>query len=282
MIIKRETITTREVRSKLREPNNRSDDLFTSFCMAKGVLDARYKFAAPTGINRMIGKEPIAKFGNKEIGISDFRKLKYKEFKGFRRFVPEKQFNPMNKDTINSGTKLAKAVSLGRFTGGSGSRFTLNKYTHEERQQIARNFYLQSALMTGFYNNEDKFDKYNLVVTEGPYHPETTESLTSNGLKDKATKGQVAVYEVVDQEGIMSPEKTFDVAQYWKDNFLFDELILSYDTVDPNSAYNAQIIVVMPEVGTDYNPRFNFKVKTEFNFNLLVNDGLAEAFVRTA
>jgi len=282
MIIKRETITTREVRSKLREDNNRKDDLFTSFCMAKGVLDPRYKFLAPTGINRLIGKEPIAKFGNKPLGVSDFRKLKYKEFKGFRRFVPEKQFNPMNKDKISAGTKLARGVTLGRFTGAIGSRHTLNRYSHAERQQIARNFYLQAPLMVGFENNEDKFDNYSLVVTEGLYSPETTETLTRDGIKDKATKGQVVVYEVIDQEGNMSPEKTFEVAQYWKDNFLFDELILSYDTVDPKMGYNAQIIVVMPEVGTDYNPRFDFKVKTEFNFNLLVNDGLAEAFVRTA
>ena len=286
MIIKRPTITTRGVRSKLREPNNRNDDLFINYCISKGVLDPRYKMAAPTGVNRIIGKEPTAKFGTKTYGSSTFKKLKYKEFLGqelLQQVVVENKYNPANMADITSGTKLNKGIRIGPFVANLESQMgqsTLNDIKSlEERKKIARHYYMQSLLMTGFVNNEDRFGKYNLVITEGLYLPETTETLTPDDIKDLATKGRAVVYEVIDSAGQMAPEMTFDVAHYWKDNFLFDNLILSYDTVDPNKPFNAQIVVTMPEVDLYYKGSFSRKVSTEFNFKMLIDDGLAEAYV---
>jgi len=54
MIIRRDDITAREVRSKLREPNNLSDDLFVSFCVSLGVLNSGFKSDQLREVKRIV------------------------------------------------------------------------------------------------------------------------------------------------------------------------------------------------------------------------------------
>ena len=96
MIIRRDDITAREVRSKLREPNNLSDDLFVSFCVSLGVLNSGFKSDQLREVKRIVKKEPTAKFGTRKYGSGQIYKNKYKEFLNVKRVLPEKQFNPMS------------------------------------------------------------------------------------------------------------------------------------------------------------------------------------------
>ena len=279
MIIRRDTITTREVRSKLREPNNREDDMFIAFCVSLGVLNPSFKSDSPGEVKRVVGKDPKAKFGTRMYGQGHTSKNKFKEDLKINRVLPEKQFNPMNKSDISSGTKLGKGIPLGRFVATQSlSQATLNDIPNlSERKELARHYYMYAVMMQAFQNSRDKFSqKYSLSVTEGYYLPETTETLTSGGIKDLASKGRAVVFEVMDQEGNNAPEKTYEFAVYLKDNHLFEKLILSYDTVDPNTDYNVQVVVTMPEISEKFTGSFSRKIATEYNYNLLVDNALAE------
>lgn len=279
MIIRRDTITTREVRSKLREPNNREDDLFISFCVSLGALNPSFKSDQPGEVKRVTGQDPKPKFGTRMHGQGNTSKNKYKEDLKIDRILPEKQFNPMNKSDISSGTKLGKGIPLGRFVATQSlSQATLNDIPSlAERQDLARHYYMYAYMMQAFQNSRDKFSQnYSLNVTEGFYLPETTETITANGIKDLAAKGRAVVFEVTDQEGNVAPEKTYEFAVYLKDNHLFDKLILSYDTVDPNTNFNVQVVVTMPEIDSSFKGSFKRQVQTEYNYNLLVDNALAE------
>lgn len=282
MIIRRDSITPREARSKLREPNNRQDDLFVSFCISLGVLNSNFKTTQPGDIKRIINSEPKAKFGTRQFGQGSAPKSKYKESLQISRVLPEKQFNPMNKTDIGSGTKLGRGIPLGRFVATQSlAQATLNDFPNlDDRKRLARHYYMFGLMMTGFMNLRDRFGTdYSISVTEGLYLPETTETLTSGGIKELASKGRACVFEVIDQAGNNAPEKTFELAAYWKDNHLFDKLIMSYDTMDPSVDFTAQIVVTMPEIAENFTGSFARKVSTEFNFKLLIDNAIAECSV---
>ena len=79
---------------------------------------------------------------------------------------------------------------------------------------------------------------------------------------------------------------TIELANYWKDNNLFQGMILHYDTLDPSpnnadvgtlqpdKVYHAEIIVVMPSVNDYYEGRFDRSVRTDINFRAAIYGGL--------
>jgi hypothetical protein len=79
------------------------------------------------------------------------------------------------------------------------------------------------------------------------------------------TKGQAVVYELLDLNGNINLETTFDLAAFWKDNLRFEKLILDYDTYNPDGSINAQIILCMPEITSGWNVNFTNKIETRFN-----------------
>ena len=272
MIIRNENITTAEVRRLLREPSNRTDSFFLGFALARNALNFRFAQSTPTALKRLNGFEPDAKYGTNRYGRLNIPKLRYLESLNFKFILPESQYNPLNKTEINNGTKIGPRTPISLFTNG----LLNNLRTLAERKEIAKYFYLQSLLINAFNSNKSKFRKASLSVVEGLYAPETNQTLEAGGILDLQTKGRAVVYEVRNTNGELDPAAAFNIATYWKDNMLFDELILSFDTVDPNVDYTAQIIVTMPEVDDKYKGPFRRKVRTEYNYNIALTDGLAE------
>lgn len=272
MIIRNENITTSEIRRLLRDSTNRDDSFLVGLGLAKNALNFRFMQSTPTAVKRICGTAALGKYGTNRYGNSGIPKLRYKENYNFKRVVPERQYNPLNKDKITNGTKLGKGIQLSVFTDGQLS----NVGALSARKEIAKYFYLQSLLINGFNSNKGKFKKSSLNVVEGLFTPESNQTLDDNGILELQTKGRAVVYEVKDSKGNNDPAAAFNVATYWKDNMLFDELILSFDTVDPNVEYTAQIIVTMPEVDDKYKGTFRRKVRTEYNYNVALRDGLAE------
>jgi len=275
MIIRNENITTADIRRLLRDPANRTDKFLIGFALARGILNTGYAQSTPGSVKRIVSLDPNGKYGTKVYGNSGTRKLKYIDGLKFDKIIPEKQYNPLRATEINNGTKLNSSIPLSLYTGKYINDFS----TLDERKQIAKYFYLHSIMMNAVINNSGRFSKHRLSVVEGLYSPETNQTITSDSILDLQTKGRVAVYEVKGLDGKNDPAATFNVACYWKDSALFDEIILSYDTVDPNVEYTAQIIVTMPEVTDLYKGSFSRNIRTEFNYNTALKNGLAELAV---
>ena len=275
MIIRNENITTTDIRRLLRDPANRADDFLIGFALAREVLNFRYMQSTPTAVKRIQSNESVGKYGTQVYGNSNIPKLRYIDGLRFKNIIPEKQYNPVLASDITNGTKLGGGIPLSTFAGSALN----SKTTIADRKEVAKYFYLHSMMMNGVRNNTGRFGKHSLIVSEGLYAPETNQKVTSGSILDLQTKGRAVVYEVRNLEGNLDSAATFNIASYWKDTALFDELILSFDTVDPNVEYTAQIIVTMPEVTDKYIGEFRRNIRTEYNYNVALKDGLAELVV---
>mgnify|MGYP006229968069 FL=1 len=81
---------------------------------------------------------------------------------------------------------------------------------------------------------------------------------------------------MIDKNGKLDFEKSFDIAEYWKDYTNFDELRLDYDTYNPDGSLTVSIGVLMPTVDEGFNVNFKNDVKTFFNNSLQSADELVE------
>ena len=90
------------------------------------------------------------------------------------------------------------------------------------------------------------------------------------------SKGELVYYQVIGKDGTIDFEKTFDIAEYWKDYTNYDELRLDYDTYNPDGTLTASIGVLMPVVDQTFEVNFKNDVKTFFNNSLQSRDELVE------
>jgi hypothetical protein len=182
------------------------------------------------------------------------------------KYVPDPYYNPDFQSEITSRTKLAPGISMAKFLGGYGDAVTLNFIpTDEERKRIARQLLLQADAMLTVTRENLQFSDYRLIVAEGLYNPEPTEVLDVDGINYLMKNGQAVVYELLNKDGTIDPEKTFDLAVFWKDNINFDKLILDYDTYDPNGTLNVQVILVMPKIISPWTVQYSNTIETRFN-----------------
>lgn len=193
--------------------------------------------------------------------------------------VPDQNFNPNFVEKIDSGTKLAPGVSISKFLGSRGdpcSLSTIDKYKDDQdaRKQLARNLYLHAELFRSINGNVDYFKDVRLIVVEGVYRGGPIETIGGEN-KDKQD-GKLVAYRVVDENGEIDYERTFDLAEYWKDYARYDKLILEYDQWDPSGKLNAQVAVLVPEVPESFEVSFGKQVETRFNGQLLSKNELLE------
>jgi len=182
------------------------------------------------------------------------------------KYVPDPYYNPDFQSEITSRTKLAPGISMAKFLGGYGDAVTLNFIpTDEERKRIARQLLLQADAMLTVTRENLQFSDYRLIVAEGLYNPEPTEVLDVDGINYLMKNGQAVAYELLNKDGTIDPEKTFDLAVFWKDNINFDKLILDYDTYDPNGTLNVQVILVMPKIISPWTVQYSNTIETRFN-----------------
>ena len=181
-------------------------------------------------------------------------------------YTPDPLYNPEFQKEINGRTKLGPGISLSKFLGGYGDQWTINHIgNRQDRLEIARHLYMQAQAMKIVSTDTGQFADLRLIVAEGWYRAGPNEVLDLTSINYKMTQGQAVVYELIDDEGEINLEKTFDLAVYWKDNLKFEKLILDYDIYDPDGSLNAQIILVMPELDESWNTTFTNEVETRFN-----------------
>lgn len=275
------TITTRQVRSLLRDPNNRADGALVGSCTAKGIIAADYFVPLPKRIRTYYDMESSKKYAfGRFVGAPRVRK--YKEEFLPKKILPDPRYDPIKFDDVGMGSTLGSGITVGMFANTPGNSPTLNHLSQGERKLIAQRFYCHVPMILGFRNNE-KFKNHSLSITDGLAKAGTGENLVTGDIRDLQTQGRAVVYEVIDPKGKPNPWKTFELAQYWKDNHVFQGLILHFDGLNPNPGgdpvnenkdYNAEIIVVMPKVDDMYRGKFQRKVRTDINFRTFIKDGL--------
>ena len=92
----------------------------------------------------------------------------------------------------------------------------------------------------------------------------------------KKSDGRLVYYQVIGQDGKVDFEKTFDVAEYWKDYINFGALYLDYDNYNPDESLTGQIGLEFPTVPSSFDVSFSKKVETYFNNSLMSLDELIE------
>ena len=189
--------------------------------------------------------------------------------------VVDPVFNPNKSGNVSSATKLGPGVTVAKFLGAYGDRTAFNHVgSNDDRKQIARQLYLQAEMMRVIQGNIELFNDVRLIVSEGIYREGPTETLA--GDTSKKNKGELVYYQVIDKNGKLDFEKSFDIAEYWKDYTNFDELRLDYDTYNPDGSLTVSIGVLMPTVDEGFNVNFKNDVKTFFNNSLQSADELVE------
>ena len=178
-------------------------------------------------------------------------------------------YNPNNQGQITSATKLGPGITIAKFLGAYGDRTPFNHViSNSARQLIARQLYLQSEAMRIINGNTENFNDIRMIVSEGIY--QLREGDKSDEVMQKKSDGRLVYYQIIDQEGKINLEKTFDVAEYLKDYIKFKKLYLDYDNYNPNGEITAQIGIEFPPVPE------SFDIATYFNNELMSKDELVE------
>lgn len=271
--------TTGIVRSKARDTANKNNSRFTSAAIKENIVSRNISKTAPTGIGRVIKGSSTPKIGqnkigsaNAYVGLDPFLPKKVKV-----NLIPDPLYNPDFEDIITEKTKLAPGVSITKFLAGSGDATNFNFIKNQQqRRDIARHLYYHAEVLRSVNTNKAAFANYRLNVVEGIYRPGPNETITPNSINDLKIKGRAIVYQLLDTNGKKDAAAMFDLAEYWKDTLYFDQLILHYDEFDPSGGLEAQIILVLPELDTDWKGTFSREVETQYNGSKLANGELVE------
>jgi len=184
-------------------------------------------------------------------------------------------YNPQLVSNVTSQTKLAPGVTIAKFLGAYGDRTNFRHIRFEEdRKQIARNLYMHALALNSINGNTTHFNDVRVIVSEGLYRGGPTEEVS--GQTKAKRDGELIYYQVIDRDGNIDFEKTFDVAVYWKDNISFNEMYLDYDTYNPDGTLTAQIGLEMPKISETFEANFKRGISTWFNNNMQSDGELVE------
>ena len=272
-------LNTREVRSKMRDGATFVNSRFVTQQVSRGVLNPEYTRSAPPVVGRVTGKEPTTFLGLKFLGQIEpagaTRRVKPRP--SAKPIIPDPRYNPNLQTEITPKTKLSRGVTLAKFLGGRGDKVSIDHIVGlDNRKAIARQFYLHAEAMKSVSEDTGKFKDHRMVVTEGLYRKAPGETLTSGSFNDKAQKGLVVVYELLDQNGKIDLLKTFDLAVHLKDNLFYNKISLSYDYFNPSGELHCEIIIEMPEVSSTFIAQYNMEVETLFNNKVQANKEFIE------
>ncbi len=191
-------------------------------------------------------------------------------------FLPDPLYNPENQESITSKTEIAPGITIAKFLGAYGDRTSFNHIEFEEqRRDISRNLVAQAESIRRITNNSN-FDDIRLIVSEGLYRPLVIEFPLTDALKKKRL-GQLIYYQVIDKFGQIDLKRTFDVAEFLKDNAKYNKLILDYDTYDPDGKLTAQICIEYSQIPITFTiDDASFDIETVFNNQLMSKNELIE------
>ena len=272
--------TLPEVRSKLRSftTNYSSLSYEQKQCaralLDKGRLSKRWRTTPPAEVVSEVARADIInRIGKTTLGNPN--ETKSKSFKFDITQIPAEYnliFDPkysvlgrgLQLDTYKSGDHLSKTITLGNFLGTVGNATSLDRIPlREDRTRIIRHLQLHAQIMEKV-NNSAEFEGYNFIVIEGVYVPSSlTESNIirfgpstpttnwANWNKHKQT-GRTVVYKLIGKDGLVAWDKTFELAVWLRENVVYDEIALDYDTYNYDGVPTVQIVVNVPDTFNSY------------------------------
>lgn len=279
-------MSSAKARSKLRDTSNSGNNTFVGTLLRENWICAEYNNPTPRRIGRTVKQEstPILSNKPKDIYTPQIAATYVPKFE-VGNIVPEAQYNPLNQDDITIQTKLNKGITIAKFLGSEDATNLKHIRDLEVKRKIAQHLYLQALVLKRIQEDNETFKGINLVVSEGIYRPGPSETMTKGGINDLKSKGRAIVYKAVDQNGIESALALFDIAEFLKDSVFYEEMILSYDTLECDGAglpvLKARLIITMPELDDNWSATFNRKVSTEYNRQLLSQGELIECLLES-
>ena len=272
-------------RSKFRDPNNKENDKVVGTLLKEDTIARTYNDPLPPKIGRIIDGKTNTVIASESHNIrSKSQTAIFVPKNKPQQYVPTYQYNPNFMDDITSHTKLSPHTSMAAFLGTDDPTNLEYFRNLTKKKEIARYYAAHTyTILEPINMNQKAFNGISLQVSEGLYRPGPTEKITKNSINDYKSYGRAVVYKAIDAKGTENNNAIFDIAAYLKDTAFYEQLILSYDTLETDKANNpilaGRLIVVMPELTLGYKGNFAKKVSTEFNGNKLSNGELVEVLL---
>ena len=265
-------LSTGEIRSKLRDKNNAANKDFIANAVSQGKISADIANPVPPAIGRVVAAGPSPKVATTPVGNLPVKSAStaFMPRQLSTQIIPDPQYNPNFLTEVTSATKLGAGVSVAKFLGGHGDPITLDHITNlEDRKALARHLYVHAEIMLTISQSKNPiFKDLRLQVSEGVYKPSKYETLEPDSVNYLASVGRCIFYQLYNNSGRLVVENHFDLVEYWKDAVNYDKLILDYDTLNPDKSLTAQVGLVLPEIGEDWNPTYKREIVTQFNNTL--------------
>tara|TARA_B100000035_G_scaffold311539_1_gene321257 strand:+ start:5558 stop:7636 length:2079 start_codon:yes stop_codon:yes gene_type:complete len=283
-------LTTERARSKLRDPNNLKNQKFTGSLVAANIISKNFAVPTPIKFGRIVGPEKNIMRGVEDIGTQDGKAKTFKvqstrtgdlpNYTFKTTFVPDHKYNVLFQSDITPRTRLADGISMAKFLGSYADPVTMNSVNDkEDRFNLAKQYMLHAEAMKTINEatGTKEFANFRLEVLEGFYVPEATETLdTTDGVNHFKTNGQTVVYHLINNDGDIATQKTFDLAMYWKDHLNFEKLTIDYDTYNPDGTLHACIILKMPKIVAPWTVTYENVIETRFNNTVQTTNELME------
>tara|TARA_R110000803_G_scaffold49535_1_gene103094 strand:+ start:4797 stop:7295 length:2499 start_codon:yes stop_codon:yes gene_type:complete len=260
------------VRSKFRDPANKSNTKLANQLIAEGVLCPSYNNPVPPATGRVVKEEatPIISKGQIDPFNPTLAGTYVARFPD-ANITPEEKYNPLIRGEINASTKLNDSVTVAKFLGTDDATNLKFLRNAEAKRQLSKYLYIHGTILQRIIDNQEQFADISLQVSESVYRPGPSEVITPGSINDLKLKGRAVVYKAIDIAGKSNNNKLFDIAQYLKDTAYYEEMILSYDTYQCNLGggviITARLVIILPEITDDWNASFKRKISTDFNGN---------------
>ena len=278
-------MTTGQARSKLRDVVNSGNAQFVGQLLKENLICSDYNNPLPARTGRTVRQESTPVLSTMPANIySPQISATFITKRSALSIVPEEKYNPLRQDDITIKTKLSDNITIAKFLGSDDSTNLKFIKSLSVKRDIAKNLYVHSLILKKIQNNNERFRGVNLVVSEGVYRPSASEIITPNSINDLKAKGKAVVYKAINKSGKPNNLDLFDIAEYLKDVSFFDEMILSYDTLEcvgDQVVLSSRLIIVMPDIDDQWTGTFRRKISTEYNRQLLSEGEFIECLLET-
>jgi hypothetical protein len=232
-------LTLEQIREKMRDPAYRDNEEFTNAMVEEGRLDPSHAGGAPRGVagGSSGGGGGYGGGGGGAYYPSNGGGGYARQEPACVSVPPVAEFDPNNLDPQNERTfkldgtnMIGPGIPLSTFTPG----YDITKMeSYSDRMQAARYAHIHATqILNRFKDNELLGENDRLQVVGGLYIPGKDEVPTEGSINDYASKGRVAVYQVIGPDGNVDHDKTFELAKLIHHNLPVD-VSLDYDTYTP-------------------------------------------------